>query len=307
MDDIRIYGYSESELIKALIIIDNYLKGFGLSLNAKKTSIEEVINNETDKSIIKFFEYDDERTDSFNSDFTKEFSNLAEQDSQTEKSEQTIILTKDEDIKKFWFEELQFVEKELPKLFTFNEGDTNIKELSKKVEDREILNLCFKYRLALRNLAELKISISPDQSLLKYWIYILKHRFWRADQVCWVLNYYKRSDELKKELLTFINDFIPYEWFRHQIFLCLTLSQDFSAEELQKLFHQLRLEQSYYSRWALYKLLLYHSRSDQFYTSLIREISKESNFYMKKELLYYAKKIKNKNLTKDELNEYFGI
>ncbi len=307
MDDIRIYGYSESELIKALIIIDNYLKGFGLSLNAKKTSIEEVKNNETDESIIKFLEYDDETKNSASTDYSKEFSILAEQDAQSDKVEQTIILTKEEDIKKFWMEELKYVETELPKFFIFTEDGSTIKELSKKIEDREILNLCFKYRLALRNLFELNVFVLPNQELLKYWIYILSHRFWRADQICWVLNYYKRNEELKKELLNFIYDFIPYEWFRHQIFLCLSVSQNFSSEELQGLFQQLKKEESYFSRWALYKLLLYHSKSDQFYTSLIREISKETSFYMKKELLYYAKKIQNKTLTSDELKEYFGI
>ena len=307
MDDIRIYGYSEEEMIKSLINIDSYLKGFGLSLNAKKTTIQEVINDETDESIIKFLEYSDDDTDSTQSKYIKEFSNLAEQDSQSNKEGQTIILTNEAEIKTFWLDELKYVEKELPNLFTQKENDENSFQLPKKVEDREILNLCFKYRLALKNLSELSFSVKPQQELLKYWLLLLRNRFWRADQICWVLNYYRNNQELKKALFGFVNDFIPYEWFRHQIFLCLNFSQNFSSEELQILFRQLKTEQSHYSKWALYKLLLYHSKNEQFYTSLMREIMKESNFYMKKELLFYAKRIKNKTITKDELNEFLGI
>ena len=41
MDDIRIYEETEDELTEALVLIDNFLKGRALSLNTKKTSIEE--------------------------------------------------------------------------------------------------------------------------------------------------------------------------------------------------------------------------------------------------------------------------
>ena len=154
MDDIRIYGYSEEDMIKALIKIDGYLKGFGFALNAKKTTIQEVVNDETDDSIIKFLEFYDEDRDSTQSTFIDEFSKLAEQDSQSEKEGHTIILTNKGDIKAFWIDELKYVEKELPNLFIHGE-DNNTLELPKKVEDREILSLCFKYRLALKNLNEL--------------------------------------------------------------------------------------------------------------------------------------------------------
>lgn len=307
MDDIRIYGFSENEMIKALISIDNYLKGFGLSLNAKKTTIQKVLNNETDESIIKFLDYSDEDIDTTQSEYIKEFSNLAEQDTQTIKDTNTVILTSEDDIKSFWLEELKYVEKELPNLFSFKENDDQTFELLEKIEDREILNLCYKYRLALKNLLEMNHKVKPNNSLLKYWLYLLEHRFWRADQICWVLNYYKNNEELKNYLYSFVNNFIPYEWFRHQIYFCLNISQSFSAEEIQYLFRQLRKEESHYSRWALYKLLLFHSKNDQFHTSLMREIMKEENFYMKKELLFYAKRMQNKTITKDELNEFLGI
>jgi hypothetical protein len=45
MDDIRIYEESEEQLTEALVLIDNFLKGRALSLNTKKTSIEELGEN----------------------------------------------------------------------------------------------------------------------------------------------------------------------------------------------------------------------------------------------------------------------
>ena len=45
MDDICIYGYKEKKLVEALVLIDKYLKGNGLSINAKKTSIEMIEDN----------------------------------------------------------------------------------------------------------------------------------------------------------------------------------------------------------------------------------------------------------------------
>jgi hypothetical protein len=51
MDDIKIYGYSESELRNVLILIDNYLKGHGLSINTKKTGITEIDAAKEDETV----------------------------------------------------------------------------------------------------------------------------------------------------------------------------------------------------------------------------------------------------------------
>jgi hypothetical protein len=303
MDDIRIYGFSEGDMIKALIKIDSYLKGFGLALNAKKTNIQIVTNNESDDSIIRFFQYDSE-SESI-SDHLNDFSQLAEQDSQ-DNIDSLIVLTQESDIIDFWKSEKEFVERELPKLFIVENGNTELLK-DRKIEDREILNLGYKYRSALRKLNSFNQKVQPSEELLKYWLILLKKYFWRADQICWALYNYKENVELKRALNLLINDFIPYEWFRYQIYLCLSITQRFSAKELQDLFQMLKTEKSYYSRWALYKLLIIHSNNDQFFTSIMREVQREDNFYMKKELLYYSNKVKNKSSNSDQIMEFLGL
>src|SRR5690606_185128 len=54
MDDIKIYGYSERELLDILVQIDNYLKGHGLSINSKKTSIIKIDRNKEDETVKEF-------------------------------------------------------------------------------------------------------------------------------------------------------------------------------------------------------------------------------------------------------------
>ncbi|MDB4656013.1 RNA-directed DNA polymerase, partial [Flavobacteriales bacterium] len=57
MDDISIYGYKEEEMLESLVTIDNYLKGNGLSLNSKKTSVEKIdhsVEDEKVKTLKKF-------------------------------------------------------------------------------------------------------------------------------------------------------------------------------------------------------------------------------------------------------------
>ena len=51
MDDISIYSYEESELLDALLIIDKYTKTNALSINSKKTSIQEIKEGEEDATV----------------------------------------------------------------------------------------------------------------------------------------------------------------------------------------------------------------------------------------------------------------
>jgi hypothetical protein len=53
MDDIKIYGYSEKELQNVLVLIDNYLKGHGLSINSKKTGITIIDSSHEDNTIME--------------------------------------------------------------------------------------------------------------------------------------------------------------------------------------------------------------------------------------------------------------
>lgn len=54
MDDMRIYGYGHDDLHKVLVRVDRHLKQHALSLNAKKTAIEEITADREAETLILF-------------------------------------------------------------------------------------------------------------------------------------------------------------------------------------------------------------------------------------------------------------
>ncbi len=96
MDDIRIYEENEEELTEALVMIDNFLKGRALSLNTKKTSIEE-IGEDRESEKLTFLtgygeEIDEYETKVINEDKQKQIY-LSEQSSDNDQEKKYIIKT----------------------------------------------------------------------------------------------------------------------------------------------------------------------------------------------------------------------
>jgi hypothetical protein len=300
MDDMRVYGYSERELIEILLKIDTYLKSIGLSLNSKKTNIEKCDNSYNDSSIIKFFNYIE-----FDDSSSKDFEFFSEQD-QFAINENNIILNDDKEIEDFWRQELDYVEEELPKLFCVNQQPGHSIKVDESVEDRQILNFAYKYRVALKKLCLMNVSRGPNVSILKYWISVLESRCWRSDQICWVLNYYKNNSELKNNLLS-IYKHSPYEWVRYQVIQCLSVSQNFTSQELKELLGFAIHDNSNYAKLSLYNLLLFHNIDDQFFSSVYINLKNEKNIYLKKLMSYYIKLSKDKLINKNEIMEIFYL
>jgi len=307
MDDIRIYAFNENELTAALVKIDAYLKGLALSLNAKKTSIEKVINDKTDNSIILFdFGYDDDDLLE-NPDFEAkdEFSSFAEQDGY-EKNISEFKTIKDEDeIKEFWQNMHQISILDLLNLFELTKNKPTLK--NEKIEDRIILEIAYQYRSAIKGLKKSDKDFKPDETMIPFWLYLLEKFPWRADHFCWIFNEFKDNEFLKEQLFKMIDIFQSYEWIRHHIYLTVAMSQTITKREWQELFRKLKSENDFYARLALYKLLLFHGLDNQQLAQVTKEITKENNGYMKKELLFYAKIKQAKKFTIQELIKSFGL
>lgn len=315
MDDIHIYGYSEVDLLKVLVDIDSYLKGNALSLNAKKTSIETVVNDESDPTIkgfamidFNYLEEDDNGNNKYNFDV------LAEQDNinpSLEPLQKIKILANKNEIIAFWENEIQEVEDELPKYFLKNKkGVTILKDKERdKIDfrDTDFIRLSAKYGVAFRELGELK-KVSPSNELLDYWIIVFKTFFWRADKIHLTLIQYRNNKKLKHSLLTkLLPQFDSYEWVRYYIYLILGTSQSFTYKELLPVFKILKSEKSDFAKLSLYKLLIFHTNDKQLGSSIIKELGNESNFYLQKSMLDYIRMKEEQQFTFEELMESFGL
>jgi hypothetical protein len=219
MDDIRIYAFDDTELTSVLVNIDAYLKGFALSLNAKKTSIEKVRNDDTDDSIISFGLNYEVTSLPANSDIeaNSDFSVFAEQEGDGFKLSDIKTITDPEAIVEFWQKMYNDSLEDIKKLFHLVEGNLKLKD--ERIEDRAILASIYQYRQAVRGLKNFTPDFGPDKNLIPY-LFILLHKFpWRADQYCWVFQEFKDVDTLKTELIKNAELFQSYEWIRHHLYL----------------------------------------------------------------------------------------
>jgi retron-type reverse transcriptase len=312
MDDIKIYGYEERELVKALVLIDKYLKGNGLSINSKKTTIEKIeegVEDATVKELKKvetfsFYDAIDDDIQTFNieallgkltsddsakkdkSESEKEINKTSKLSDQEQNSDffdtsNVNILTDEKEIIQYWETLIAEVETNLPKLFKEESNDKLV--LNEDVDDIDFIKLSAQYGISVRKLSDLKSDFKPNDKLLKYWLFAYKKFFWRANNFGLTLGLYRYNDQVKSELLNLVlTDFVLYEWARYFALQTLSLSQNFTDKDLrQEFFKMLQEEQSDLVKISLYRLLFGHSNGEQFNATLRKQLQKENNQYLK--------------------------
>lgn len=321
MDDIKIYGYSESELRNVLVHIDNYLKGHGLSINTKKTgitAIDAVKEDETVKELRRFEvignDYSGDETfftelseGGLESKIIKSLLGLSEQspeehdDNQTKKHLENI--TDPEKIIAFWEQEIRDVEQELPSLFKNDSLELSDPE---KTDDIDFIRLSAKYGTAVLSLSEYQ-AIKASDKLLPYWLYAMKKFNWRASNYILTLQYYRDNESLREELISIYLSDKNYECYRYHIITCLTYNFRYTDRELRVFFKYLKTENSELVRYALYCMLIKHSDDQQLKSTLKVQLSKESSNYLKLITLDYWKKDVNRVNSMDELVKQMGL
>lgn len=256
MDDIKIYAYNESELLEALVSIDKYLKGNGLSLNSKKTSIQKIEDEKVDETVKAFkklgrvlLSYDDntgitsiftEREE--DKDYNKntkdsislEGARLSEQDGQEEfyNNNNADLLDTEKEIIQFWKSQKDEVEAHLPEYFIEKDSEIQLKD---EFDDIDLIIQSAKYSACIRSLRSLNEDPKVDYQLLKYWMYAYRNYFWRANSFGITLSYYN-SDSLFKFILDLISsDFLLYEWNRYYAYMTLSFSHRFDDKELRQI------------------------------------------------------------------------
>lgn len=321
MDDIKIYGYSESELRNVLVHIDNYLKGHGLSINSKKTgitAIDAAKEDETVKELRRFEVIGNDYTGDeaiiselseggLESSIIKSLLGLSEQSpeehDESDARKQIESITDPNKIIAFWEKEISDVGKELPGLFKNNSLELAYPE---KTDDIDFIRLSAKYGNALRSLSEYK-QVKANDDLLPYWLFALKKFYWRASNYVLTLQHYKGNKQLKEELISIFLDDKNYECYRYHIITCLTYNFDYTDRELREFFKYLKTEKSELVRYAMYCMLIKHSDDQQLQSTLRVQLSREANNYLKLIALDYWKRDTHRVSTMNELVKQMGL
>ena len=324
MDDISIYSYEEDKLLEALLIIDKYTKSNALSINAKKTNIQEIkegVEDEKVKELKKirvfssyegteeselYIEVESKRGKSKKPDIDKELSKLSHQDQFDETPMMTEISDPNEIIE-YWKNQIKEVEKELPDLFENARADNLVAK--KTTDDIDAIRMSAAYGIALRELRYLEIEIEPDKELLKYWLFFYENYFWRADKLGYTLMNYRNSEELKLKLTKLLEGiFSKYEWGRYFIFQNLSLTQNFSEKELRQVYFQkIKTEESELVKLSLYRLLFKHCKTRQFMATLENQLNKEENQYLKLSIAEFNKFHNKESINLDEFLNAIGL
>jgi len=312
MDDIKMFGYEEQELQKAIIIIDRYLKTRALSINSKKTSIESIENEDEAilnfKKLITSLDYDasDEKEDK------KEDVKVEQQKEEIKKlKDQDFsgldfgipsydVLKNPEEIEAFWKEKIEEVETEIQQVLIKLDGN-NYKLNSEDYSDRDVVRLSSIYGQAIAAL-----DIEPSAELLDKWMFSFYKFPWRAKNLWLTLKHYKDDDKLKSHLMNNIAQNHVYEWFRYHEFLLLSMSQSFSDRELRGLFKMINSEESDLVKVSLYKLLVRHTKDSQLQRSIKQQVTNEKNQYLKIKIISFMRNYAG-SLSEGEINLLMDI
>lgn len=317
MDDIHIYGYSSNELLNALLIIDKYTKGNGLSINSKKTSIVLVGEDEAGTVIkeLKTFKFSLSNSDEELVEREEENINdkvienesikLSQQDQTDNSFFQTATietLTDKEEIIAFWRDSMKEVETELFSYFQNPDANFGNLEIKEGLNDVIFIQMSAKYGKSFQALVQLDEKVLIEEGLIKYWLTVYQLFFWRVNLFGFTLMSYGKNKFIKENLIHMIDEFEGYEWVKYYLLMHLSLTQEFTDKELRlELFKKFRNEKSELVRISYYRLFFGHSRSSQFKITIKNELQKESSIYLK---LIITDFVKNKEINEMDINKF---
>ena len=312
MDDIRIYEENEEELTDALVMIDNFLKGRALSLNTKKTSIEE-IGEDRESEKLNFLtgygeEIDEYETKVISQDKQKQIY-LSEQSSDNDQEKKYIIKTiEGAELINYCKKEIAEIEKYL--LDKFKDISNPVFPLRTLVNDeqlkKEIIHIAYRWRSSNSILKNIDNPIL-NKDLIEIWLFCVEHFFWKANHFCWNLNQYGANDFISLKLNEIIPRFKSFEWARYQILSNMATVQNFNSTELREIFRKSKEEPSGLVRLGYYMILLKHLKPDhQLFASLRQAIKDDKEPYIKNRLSTFLSR-KSINEKVDEIKFWFGL
>lgn len=311
MDDIRIYEETEELLSEALILIDNYLKGRALSLNTKKTSIEEIGEDRESQILHLLLGYGEQLTDyssNKSADLDKQIK-LIEQNPDNDQTKQYIVKTiHGKELIKYCKNEIASVEKYLLFKFKFlSQPNFNPRTLAGDEQlKRDITNIAYRWRSSNSILKNIDKPIL-NKELIDIWLFCVEHFFWKANHFCWNLNQYGSNQVIALKLREILPKFSSFEWVTYQILSNMAIAQKLNSSELRDLFRTCKNEPSSLARLGYYKVLLKNLNTDhQLFTSFRQAVKDDKEPYIKKHMAAFI----SRNSTKenvDDIQFWFGL
>lgn len=311
MDDVRIYEEKEDKLSDALVLIDNFLKGKALSLNTKKTSIEEIGSDRQSEMVpllnASGFESGDYIPGLF--DDKQPSITILEDVSATDQENKYLVKTLTEDeLISFCKKEIQEVTDYLLEAFRNIDADSfNYRDITKDEKiNKHIIHYAYRWRNANSILKNCDAPILNNR-LIKIWLFCVEHFFWKANHFCWNLNMYGRNTEISERLFEIVQKFGSYEWVRYQVLSNLATAQSFSNQQLRDIFRNTKDEKSPLVRLGNYLILMRHlNPGNQLYAALKQCIKDDKEPYIKSYLAsFLSRNVGNNNI--DVLKFWFGI
>lgn len=310
MDDIRIYEETEEKLVEVLVLIDNYLKGRALSLNTKKTSIEELGEDrkKEKKPLLSGYGQEYETIENKKSNIDKQVY-INEQSPDNEQIDKYIIKTiKGEELINFCKKEIKEVEAYLFEKFKDIETSNFNPRLIANDEElkKQIIHLAYKWRSANSILKDMDEPIL-NENLIPIWLFCVEYYFWKANHFCWNLNQYGSNMLVNKKLNDLLPKFKSFEWVRYQILSNMANVQRFDSSELKEIFRKAKEEPSALVRLGYFMIMLKHLKPEhQLYASLRQAIKDDNEQYIRNSLSIYMLRLNNieKN---DNIKYWFGL
>lgn len=304
MDDIRIYGTSEKELKTILVSIDAHLKGLGLSINGNKTSILSTSDASDERE--RLLDSSGIPTEIKTEDYTEvdiDVETLIQD--QTQLNESTSggkVLSKEEALSQY-FNKIDLIEIDLlVKKRRLKRKISNNTISSKDI--RGFLTLSQKWRVTVKAINSIQ-DYSPNQELIKIWLFGIEHFFWKANSMVWNFKLYDDLSPFSKEIEKVLNDFTHFEWVQYQLISILDKVIQGNKPLQKRAFDNLRESNSPLVRLGYYSILIEAIKTDsQLFDSLSVLLKEENESYVKESVLNMIHK-RHLNISLDHLKNWF--
>ncbi|EPE2686955.1 RNA-directed DNA polymerase [Vibrio sp. Vb1554] len=290
MDDIRIYSYNRSDLLKILVEIDRHLKGLSLSLNASKTDIK-VVNTENN--------VDDFILDGSGIPFEEgeiDWEDESEIDIEQIASDELVIQdeTQFRDIKgtshsygkntKIALYLLKNIESDLLDLYRENKYIEEGESLPTETI-REFLTLSQRWRSLVPSLKD-DVGYIPNKDLIDVWFFGVEHIYWKANSMVWNFGLYDSLESHHHRYERTLIELDRFEWVKYQL---LSVFYKFYPNDLSKhaeAIDVLSTEKSPLVRLGYYSVLVESiTENSELFERYSQVLKSEINEYVKTSIL----------------------